>query len=58
MKCPAYQNLRNVYLPNIDIDHNTVDNIYSLFNDIRDWVLNLAKYNYAFRLGEEKVKEL
>ena len=61
MKCPVYQSLRNIYLPNIDIDQDTVsvDHFYSLFNRSRDEVLNLSKYiYYAFRMREDKVKEL
>ena len=32
MSCPVYQQLRNVFLPNIDIESTTTDSFYSLFN--------------------------
>ena len=48
--------LQNFYLPNIDIDQDTVNHFHSLFSGVRDEV---PKYiYYAFRMKEEKVEEL
>ena len=59
MKCPAYSNLRDIYLPNVNVDKCSVDDFYSLLNSSRDEVLQLSKFiYYAFRLRDEIVKEM
>ena len=51
--------IQNLYLPDIDIDQDTVNHFHSLFSGSRDEVPDLPKYiYYAFRMREEKVKEL
>ena len=57
MKCPAYSNLRDIYLPNVNVDQCSVDDFYSLLNSRRDEVLQLSKFiYYAFSLRDEIVK--
>ena len=59
MSCPVYQQLRNVFLPNIDIESTTINSFYSLFNSSEQEVLRLAKYIYnAFIIRENKLKEI
>ena len=56
MKCPAYSNLRDIHLPNINVDQCSVDDFYSLLNSSRDEVLQLSKFiYYAFSLRDEMV---
>ena len=59
MFCSVYQQLRNVFLPNTDIESTTTDSFYSLFNGSEQEVLKLAKYIYnAFIIRENRLKEI
>ena len=53
MSCPLYNQIRRVFLPNVDMEGASIDTFYNIFNSSEQEVLSLAKYIYnAFIIRE------
>ena len=42
--CPLYNQMRRVFLPNVDMKTAFIDTFYNLFNHSEQEILRLAKY--------------
>ena len=59
MSCPVYNQIRSVFLPNIDTENATVGTFHNLYNGSEQQVLSLARYIYnAFIIRENRLKEM
>ena len=59
MSCPVYNQIRSVFLLNVDTENAAVDTFHNLFNGSEQQVLSLARYIYnAFIIRENRLKEM
>ena len=59
LSCSLYNQRQRVFLPNVDMEVDSIDTFYNLFNRSAQEVLRLAKYIYnAFIIRENRLNEI